>query len=68
MRWYKIGNFPTLTLEQARTESRARLQDVSRKIDLTKVKHDAKTAITVSELCDWYISTNWLFPGYHQNI
>lgn len=56
IRWYKIGNFPTLTLEQAREEAREQLRNVSRKKDPAKDKQDAKNAKTIAELCDWYLA------------
>lgn len=51
----KIGKITTLTPDQARTAARGNLADVDKGGDPSVERTRARQAITVSELCDWYL-------------
>ncbi len=54
--WLKVGDFRTMTLEDARDEAIELLRNIDKnKADPAKEKRAKKTAKTVAELCDWYI-------------
>ena len=50
-----LGKVGTLTPDEARTVARQRLVDVAGGSDPSKERHMARTAMTVSELCDEYM-------------
>ena len=55
-RWLKVGTFPIMTLEDARSAASELLHRVDKdKEDPAKTKKDKKNAKTVAELCDWYL-------------
>lgn len=55
-RWLKVGSFPVMTLEDARSVASDLLHRVDKnKEDPAKTKKDKKNAKTVAELCDWYL-------------
>ncbi len=53
-KWLTIGNFPELTLEQARTKARGLLAEIALGNDPSEEKTRKKKAMTVAELCDLY--------------
>lgn len=54
--WLKVGDFRTMTLEDARDEAIKLLREIDKnQKDPAKEKRAKKTAKTVAELCDWYI-------------
>ena len=53
-RFFKIGNFPILTLEQAKKRACELLKDIELGGDPAQQKQDDKETLTVSELCDLY--------------
>jgi integrase len=54
-RWLKVGNFPIMTLEQAREQARGLLRQADLKKDPAKEKKDKKKAKTIADVCDWYL-------------
>lgn len=55
-RWLKVGDFKTMTLEDAREAATEILRDVDKnKEDPAKDKRTKKRAQTVADLCDWYL-------------
>ena len=52
-----IGRVGTLTPEEARGVARERLAAVAEGIDPSAQRHLARDALTVAELCDWYLSS-----------
>lgn len=54
--WLKVGDFKTMTLEDARERATELLRQVDKnQKDPAKEKRAKKSAKTVAELCDWYI-------------
>ncbi len=54
-RFFKVGSFPNMTLEQAKERARGLLRDIELGKDPAKEKSKNKEVKTVSELCDWYM-------------
>jgi integrase len=54
-KWLKIGQFPIMTLEQAREAARSALVKVDLNKDPANEKQGKRHAKTVSELCDLYL-------------
>ena len=50
-----LGKVGTLTPEQARKLARLRLADVAEGRDPSADRHATREALTVSEVCDWYL-------------
>lgn len=50
-----LGRFGVMTLEQARDDARIKLGDVARGLDPADEKRAASDAVTVGQLCDWYL-------------
>ena len=64
-----LGRVGTLTPDEARKEARQKLAEADRGGDPAGDKAAARKAITVGELCDWYLaeSKTWLKPSTHEN-
>ncbi len=54
-KWYKIGKANILPLEQARKLAREYLERISKGEDPSSDKVANKKALTVADLCDWYM-------------
>ena len=54
-RRYRIGKITTLTPDEARVAARGELAEVDKGGDPSAKRNRARKAITVSELCDWYL-------------
>lgn len=55
-RWLKVGDFKTMTLEDAREVATEILRNVDKnKEDPAKEKRTKKKAETIADLCDWYL-------------
>lgn len=54
-RRHKLGSARTLTPEEARTLARERLAAVAKGSDPSAERRSAREAITVTEVCDWYL-------------
>lgn len=55
-RWLKVGDFKTMTLEDAREAATEILRNVDKnKEDPAKDKRTKKRAQTIADLCDWYL-------------
>ncbi|MDD4616579.1 MAG: site-specific integrase [Alphaproteobacteria bacterium] len=62
-RKYTLGKADTLTPEEARKLAREKLADVAKGNDPAAEKTAVRKAITVSELCDWYLEAAKTLPG-----
>ena len=51
-----IGRYGLITVEEARREARALLGKVAKGIDPAEEGENARDAITVAEICDWYLA------------
>lgn len=55
-RRYVLGKVGTITPDEARTLAKAKLADVAKGGDPSAERHAVREAMTVAEICDWYIS------------
>lgn len=51
-----IGRYGILTVEQAREKAKVQLGTVADGVDLAAERMDRKQAMTVAEVCDWYLA------------
>ncbi len=60
-----LGRLGTLTPDEARKEARQKLAEADRGGDPAGEKAAARNAMTVAELCDWYLeaATTWVKPS-----
>ena len=58
-----VGKLGTLTPDEARDLARAKLATVSGGADPSAERHAAREAMTVAELCDWYLKEAPKTPG-----
>ena len=69
LRKLTIGAVGKSTPDEARNEARQKLAEAERGGDPAGDRATARRAMTISELCDWYLQDTeaWVKPGTHRN-